>query len=57
MTYMIKMFNNIPGEPVLLSYDDFYHLVEMVRPEIKYFYNPWKHSAMEDSFHQQLNTS
>jgi len=40
---MIEMFHNVPRETILLSHYDFYHLVELVRAEIKDFYYPWEY--------------
>ena len=42
---MVQVFDDIPREPLLLSHNYFYHLVEVVWTEIKNFHNPREHPA------------
>ena len=46
-TYMVQMFDDVSGEPILLSHYNFYHLIEVVWTEIKDFYDPREHPANE----------
>ena len=41
---MVEVFHHISGQSIFGSYEDFYHFVEVVGTNIKYFNNPWEES-------------
>ena len=48
---MVEVFHHISGQSIFGSYEDFYHFVEVVGTNIKYFNNPWEESEKKKKFH------